>query len=87
MNTADNLQCEDGYFANDAGLFLGINMKGDRIVELRLYDGQWMNSVNHANCWEGFTKEEAVHAAVKMTEEQMAKNIVDDKWPPRRDAV
>jgi len=62
-------------------------MKGDRVIELRLFDGQWMNIVNHAHCWEGYTKEEAVHAAVKMTEEQMAKNIVDDKWPQSRDAV
>jgi len=62
-------------------------MKSDRIVEHRLFDGQWMNIVNHANCWEGYTKEEAVHAAVKMAEEHMAKNIAVDKWPPRRDAV
>lgn len=52
--------------------------------EIRLFDGQWMNIVNHANCWEGFTKEEAVHAAVKMAEEKMAENIALSKWPEKR---
>jgi hypothetical protein len=85
VNTADNLQCVVGYFVNDAGLFLAVDMKCDKVVELRLFDGQWMNIVNHAHCWEGYTKEEAIHAVVKMVEEKMAKNIVDDKWPLRRD--
>ena len=60
-------------------------MTDDR--EVRLWDGQWMNIVNHAHCWEGFTKEEAVHAAVKMAEEKMAENMMLGKWPTRRDAA
>lgn len=49
--------------------------------EKRLFDGQWVNIVNAHDCWEGYTKEEAVHAAVKMAEEAMARNIKDNLWP------
>jgi hypothetical protein len=53
--------------------------------EIRLFDGQWVNIVNAHDCWEGHTKEEAVHAAVKMTEEAMANNMKANAWPPSRD--
>lgn len=56
----------------------------DTEKEIRLWDGQWMNIVNHDYCWERYTKEEAIHAAVKMVEEAMAKNIAENNWPPKR---
>lgn len=56
-----------------------------KATEVRLFDSQWMNIVNHANCWDGYTKEEAVHAAVKMAEQKMAENIAADNWPPVRE--
>lgn len=49
--------------------------------ELRLFDSQWLNIVNAYDCWEGHTKEDAVHEAVKMVEEAMAQNIRDNLWP------
>jgi hypothetical protein len=52
--------------------------------EIRLFDSQWMNIVNHAHCWEGYTKEDAIHAAVKMAEEKMAENIASRIWPDKR---
>ena len=55
--------------------------------EIRLFDGQWVNVVNHDHCYEGYTKEEAVAKAVKMTEELMVKNLADNEWPPKREAV
>jgi hypothetical protein len=55
--------------------------------EIRLFDGQWVNVMNHDYCYENYTKEEAVVKAVKMTEELMAKNFADNKWPPKREAV
>lgn len=58
-------------------------MSDDR--EIRLFDGQWMNIVNAHDCWEGYTKEEAVHAAVKMAEEAMANNMKANAWPSGRD--
>lgn len=60
-------------------------MNDDR--EIRLWDGQWMNIVNHEHCGKRYTKEEAIHAAVKMTEEKMAENMMLGKWPKRRDVV
>jgi hypothetical protein len=32
---------------------------------------QWMNIVNFSHAYEGFSKEEAVHAAVRMTEQKL----------------
>lgn len=59
----------------------------DTDKEIRLWDWQWVNVVNHANCWEGYTKEQAVHDAVEMTELKMAVNMALGKWPSTRDAV
>ena len=50
-------------------------------IEIRLFDSQWLNIVNAHDCWDGFSKEEAVNAAVKMVEEAMARNIKDNLWP------
>lgn len=52
--------------------------------EHRLFDGQWMNIVNHNNCYKGYSVEDAVNRAVKKTEDAMAKNIRDGKWPQQR---
>lgn len=53
-------------------------------TEVRLWDSQWGNIVNHARCYAEFTKEEAVAMAVKLTEEAIARNIADGKLPPKR---
>ena len=37
-------------------------------------DAQWVNLVNHAHAWEGFSKDEAVHEVVKMTEAKCREN-------------
>lgn len=52
--------------------------------EKRLWDSQWANIVNHSNCLDGYTKEEAIAEAVKMTEQAMAENIKDNNWPNAR---
>lgn len=41
---------------------------------IKLYDSQWVNIVNHANCWADYSKEDAVHEAVKMTEQAIKAN-------------
>jgi hypothetical protein len=56
-------------------------------VEIRLWDSQWVNVVNHADCYRDFDKEEAIAMAVKRTEEYMRKNYQDGKWPPPRTAT
>jgi hypothetical protein len=50
-------------------------------VDLRLFDSQWVNVVNHANCYRDMDKEDAIAAAVKLTEQAMAANVRDAKWP------
>ena len=52
--------------------------------EIRLFDGQWVNIVNHDNCFADYAVEDAVNKAVKMTEEAMAKNMLDGVWPSKR---
>lgn len=47
--------------------------------DIRLWDSQWVNIVNYD--YSGMSIEEAVNYAVKATEELMAKNYRDDKWP------
>jgi hypothetical protein len=49
--------------------------------EIRLFDSQWVNVVNHDNCYAGYSVEDAVAKAVKLTEEYMAKNFKDGIWP------
>ena len=56
-------------------------------MEYRLWDAQWMNIVNHAFCYEDFTKEEAVALAVKLTEQALARNYADGVWPPKREPI
>jgi hypothetical protein len=52
-------------------------------TEARLFDSQWVNVVNHDNCYRGWTKEDAVHHAVRMTEQYMRENI-EKGWPKAR---
>lgn len=52
--------------------------------EIRLFDSQWMLIVNNEHCWERYSKEDAIHAAVKMTEQKMAENFFLGKWPDIR---
>jgi hypothetical protein len=49
--------------------------------DIRLFDSQWVNIVNHANCYSDMDKEDAIAAAVKLTEQAMAANVRDGKWP------
>jgi len=48
--------------------------------EMRLWDSQWMRIVNAD--YSGMSREDAIHAAVKATEEMMAKNCYKDNFPP-----
>jgi hypothetical protein len=48
-----------------------------RVEGMRLWDSQWVNIVNHADCYRDMDKEAAVAAAVKLTEQAMAKNVRD----------
>ncbi len=52
--------------------------------EVRLFDSQWVNIVNHDNCWCHHTKEDAIHEAVRMTEAAIAKNVADGNLPDAR---
>jgi hypothetical protein len=54
--------------------------------EIRLFDSQWMNIINHDNCYRDFDKSDAVACAVKMTEEAIARNAHDGKWPKNKSA-
>lgn len=54
----------------------------DKSREIRLWDTQWMNVVNAD--YSDMDKDEAIAAAVKATEERMARNFADDNWPPAR---
>ncbi len=40
----------------------------------RLWDSQWVNIVNHENCYRDYSKEDAVAMAVKLTEAAMRDN-------------
>jgi hypothetical protein len=49
--------------------------------DIRMFDSQWVNVVNHAECYRDMDKEDAIAAAVKLTEQAMAANVRDGKWP------
>jgi hypothetical protein len=57
---------------------------GGEVVEYRMWDSQWVNVVNHERAYADWDMEEAINHAVKLTEQAMAKNIRDGKWPPAR---
>jgi len=50
--------------------------------EIRLWDWQWMNIVNHDNRYLDWSKDDAISHAVKMTEEAIARNVAYRKLPP-----
>lgn len=50
--------------------------------EIRLWDTQWINVVNAD--YSDISKDDAIAAAVKATEERMARNFADNHWPPVR---
>lgn len=50
--------------------------------EIRLWDTQWMNVVNAD--YSDMSKDDAIAAAIKATEERMARNFADNHWPPAR---
>ncbi len=54
--------------------------------ECRLWDSQWTNIVNHANCYIDWSKEDAIRHAVKMTETYIARNVERNHFPPARQA-
>jgi hypothetical protein len=49
--------------------------------DIRMFDSQWVNVVNHADCYRDMDKEDAIATAVKLTEQAMAANVRDGKWP------
>ena len=53
-------------------------------AEIRLWDTQWMNIVNHENAYLGWDRGEAVAHAVRMTEQAMARNYTDAVCPPEK---
>jgi hypothetical protein len=48
--------------------------------DIRLWDTQWMNIVNAD--YSAMDKDEAIAAAVKATEQRMARNFDDNNRPP-----
>lgn len=50
--------------------------------EVRLWDSQWVNIVNHPEVLNAEDQETAVSVAVRMTETAIAKNVADGKLPP-----
>jgi len=53
--------------------------------EVRLWDTQWMNIVNHDDCYRDWSKDDAIAHAVKMTEQAIARNVADGQLPTRKD--
>lgn len=51
-----------------------------------LWDTQWMNIVNHDHAFENYSKDDAVHLAVKMTEEKLRENNAQLPSPVLSDA-
>jgi len=56
-------------------------------VAIRLWDSQWVNVVNHDNCYQGWDKEDAINHAVKMTEKYIAANVSNNTTPPQHSAI
>jgi hypothetical protein len=52
------------------------------VQEVRLWDTQWVSVVNHDNAYRGWDKQDAINHAVKMTEQYIAKNVLENKCPP-----
>lgn len=54
----------------------------DQKSEVRLWDSQWTNVVNHDNCYRGWDMEDAIAHAVKMAERLIAQNVATGNLPP-----
>lgn len=50
--------------------------------EVRLWDSQWVNIVNAPEVLDASDREEAVNAAVRMTERAIAQNVASSNLPP-----
>ena len=71
-------------FYPDIGKPKFVAQPDQELVAIRLWDSQWMNVVNHDNCYQGWDKEDAINHAVKMTEKYIAENFANNTTPPQR---
>jgi len=62
-------------------------LRADANTEVRLWDSQWVNVVNHDFAYRDWDMEAAISHAVKMTEDYIAANVRDNKLPPPRAAL
>jgi hypothetical protein len=60
---------------------LSSSSSGAVLTEYRMFDSQWVNVVNDPSVMNADGADEAVEAAVRLTEKAMAKNIRDGNWP------
>ena len=51
---------------------------------IRLWDAQWISIVNHDNAYNGWSTNDAVNHAVRMTERYIAANVAQNNLPPRQ---
>ena len=49
---------------------------------IRLWDTQWASIVNHDNAYNGWSTNDAVNHAVRMTERYIAANVAQNNLPP-----
>ena len=49
---------------------------------IRLWDTQWASIVNHDNAYNGWSTNDAVNHAVRMTERYIASNVAQNNLPP-----
>lgn len=49
-------------------------VSGEAVAWMPITDVQWVNIVNHENCWNGYSKDDAVSEAVKLTEAKCREN-------------
>ena len=49
---------------------------------IRLWDAQWVSIVNHDNAYNGWSTNDAVNHAVRMTERYIAANVAQNNLPP-----
>jgi hypothetical protein len=53
-------------------------------ARVRLWDSQWVNIVNHAQCYEGWSKDDAIAHAVRLTEQAIERNVRSGVVPSAR---
>ena len=49
---------------------------------IRLWDTQWASIMNHDNAYNGWSTNDAVNHAVRMTERYIAANVAQNNLPP-----